>query len=201
LVIPNLLDLEEIESKLKGSVSSSLPEHFFFFAGKLEPNKAADHLLPILRAAEVRLPLVVAGTGTLAKSMREEASRSGMEVHWLGWREPDEVLRLMHRAEAVVFPSRWEEPLSRVLLEGLAVGAVLVAEPTGGTEDIVVDGESGLVGHNQTELAGALKRLASDEALGSRLRKGAIQRAREVFSKEAVLPRVEELYRQVSGER
>jgi glycosyltransferase involved in cell wall biosynthesis len=197
LVIPNLLDLEAIESKLQGSVPSSLPDRFFFFAGKLEPNKAADRLLPLLRTAGVKWPLVVAGTGTLGKSMRAEASRSGMEVHWLGWREPDEVLRLMHRAEAVVFPSRWEEPLSRVLLEGLAVGAVLVVEPTGGTEDIVVDGESGLVGRNLTELAEALKRLASDEALGTRLRAGATQRAREVFSKEAVLPRMEELYRRV----
>ncbi len=197
LVIPNLLDLADIEAKLSGSVSSNLPERFVFFAGKLELNKAADRLLPILRAAGVRLPLVIAGTGALAKSMREEASRSGMEVHWLGWREPDEILRLMHRAVAVVFPSRWEEPLSRVLLEGLAVGAVLVVEPTGGTEDIVVDGESGLIGRNLTELAEALRRVATEEALGRRLRRGAIQRAREVFSKEGVLPRVEELYRRV----
>ncbi len=197
VVIPNLLDLADIESRLAGSVPANLPERFAFFVGKLEPNKAPDRLLPILRAAGMRLPLVIAGSGTLESSIRDEASRSGMEVHWLGWRDPDEVLRLMRRAVAVVFPSRWEEPLSRVLLEGLAVGAVLVVEPTGGTDEIVLDGESGLVGRNVAELAEALARVSADEGLESRLREGAMRRAQEHFSAAAVLPRVEELYRRV----
>jgi glycosyltransferase involved in cell wall biosynthesis len=197
VVIPNLLDLADLESRLAGPVSANLPERFAFFAGKLELNKAPDRLLPILRASGIRLPLVIAGTGTLESSIRDEASRLGMEVHWLGWRDPDEVLRLMRRSVAVVFPSRWEEPLSRVLLEGLGVGAVMVVEPTGGTDEMVVDGESGLVGRNVTELAEALARVSTDEGLASRLREGAIQRAREHFSTEAVLPQVEKLYRRV----
>ena len=92
--------------------------------------------------------------------------------------------------------------MSRVLLEGLGVGAVLVVEPTGGTEEMVVDGESGLVGHSVAELAEALKRVDTEEGLGSRLRRGAVRRAREVFSTEVVVPRVEDLYRRViEGDR
>ena len=199
--VPNLLDLVDMEKKLEGPVPDDLPERFVLFVGKLEPNKAPDRLLPILREAALRLPLVVAGEGSLEKRLRADALRSGQEVRFLGWEAEDVVLRLMRRATAVLFPSRWEEPLSRVLLEGLGVGAVLVVEPTGGSEEIVVDGESGLTGRTVEELAEALKRTATEEELASRLRRGAARRAKEHFSEEVVLPRMEDLYARVIGEK
>jgi len=199
--VPNLLDLADMEKKLEGPVPADLPERFVLFVGKLEPNKAPDRLLPILHAAALKLPLVVAGSGGLEKRLRADVLRSGQEVRFLGWEAGDVILRLMRRATAVLFPSRWEEPLSRVLLEGLGVGAVLVVEPTGGTAEIVVDGESGLTGGTVEELAAALKRAATEDELASRLRRGAARRAREHFSEEVVLPRVEKIYARVLGEK
>jgi glycosyltransferase involved in cell wall biosynthesis len=155
-------------------------------------------LIPILEASGVRLPLVVAGSGSLAKKLREAASRFEGDVHFKGWVEADETLRLMSRATAVVFPSRWDEPLSRVLLEGLGAGAVLLVQPTGGSEDIVVHGESGLLGRSVEELGGALRRIVEENGLAVRLRQGALERAAEVFSKDVVLPRFEALYERVA---
>jgi glycosyltransferase involved in cell wall biosynthesis len=178
-----------------------LPGRFALFVGKLEPNKAPDRLLPILRAAGVSIPLVIAGEGSLGESLRREASRVEPQVLFAGWVEPDQALRMMHQAVAVLFPSRWEEPLSRVLLDGLGVGAVLIVEPTGGSEEMIVDGESGLVGRTVEELATALRRVATEDGLASNLRQGALRRAKEHFSKEVVLPRVENVYsRVVKGE-
>ncbi|MFQ5791389.1 MAG: glycosyltransferase family 4 protein [Acidobacteriota bacterium] len=199
VVIPNLLDLQDIKQKLSQELPSDLPQPFLLFVGKLEPNKAPDKLLAILRCAKVGLPLVLAGEGRLEKSLREEAARHRMDVRLLGWAEHDVVLRLMQRATAVIFPSRWQEPLSRVLLEALAVGAVLVVEPTGGSEDIVVDGETALVGRTVEEMAEALRRVVSTPALAQRLREGALHRAKERFSSQVVLPQVEALYRRVAA--
>jgi glycosyltransferase involved in cell wall biosynthesis len=202
VVIPNLLDLSEIESKLTGPLSLEVPERFALFVGKLELNKAPDRLLPILRAAGVRLPLLIAGEGSLDASLRKQASRAREEVRFVGWVEPDVTLRLMRRAAALVFPSRWDEPLSRVLLEGLGAGSVLVVEPTGGSEEIVVDGESGLLGRSVEELGAALRRVVMEAGLVEKLREGARRRAKEHFSKDVVIPRVEALYdRVVSGEK
>jgi glycosyltransferase involved in cell wall biosynthesis len=91
--------------------------------------------------------------------------------------------------------------LSRVLLEGLAVGGVLVAGRSGGNPEIVVDGESGLLGSSVEEMGIQLRRACHDQALAGRLREGARRRAVEVFSDRAVLPRVESLYREVVAGR
>lgn len=175
-----------------------VPERYVLFVGKLEPNKAPDRLLPILDAAAAELPLVIAGTGSLSESLRDEASRRARDVRFLGWVDDDEALALMQHASAVLFPSRWQEPLSRVLIDGLGVGAVMVVEPTGGSEDAVIDEESGLVGRSTRELGAALARVLTDEALAKRLRAGAKARARQRFSDSVVVPQLEAVYREVA---
>jgi glycosyltransferase involved in cell wall biosynthesis len=202
VVIPNLVDLNDLAGRKAAGPFPGLPERFALFVGKLEPNKAPDRLLPILRVASVNIPLVVAGEGSLAESLRREASRTGQEVHLPGWVKLDQVLGMMQQAAAVLFPSRWDEPLSRVLLEGLGVGAVLIVEPTGGSEEMIVDGESGLLGRTVDELGAGLRRVVTEDGLALRLRQGALRRAKEYFSKETVLPRVQDLYARVlAGEK
>jgi len=195
-VVPNFLDLEAIGESLAGP-SPLLPERFILFVGKLEPNKAPDRALSVLSQARLGLPFVIAGTGDLEGSLREEARKRGIDARFLGWVSEDTVLVLMKRATAVLFPSRWEEPLSRVLLEGLGAGAVLVVEPTGGSEEIVIDQESGLLARSVEEMAAALRRVLDEPEFAPRLRRGAARRAREGFSAEVVLPKLEEIYRQV----
>jgi glycosyltransferase involved in cell wall biosynthesis len=171
-----------------------IPDRYLLFAGKLEPGKAPDRLLPILEAARAEIPLLVAGSGSLEAGLRAR----GGGVRYLGWVDDERLLALIRHAECLLFPSRWQEPLARVLLDALACGAVIVAEPTGGTEEILVDGESGLLGRGVKELGRALRRVLDDPLLARKLREGARRRAREVFSEEVVLPRVEALYRSVS---
>jgi len=189
-VIPNFVVPLPEEPKRPTDV----PERYLLFVGKLEPGKAPDLLLPILGAARAEIPLVVAGSGGLEADLRAK----GGNVRYLGWVDEKRVLALIKHADCLLFPSRWQEPLSRVLLDALALGAVIVAEPTGGTEEIVVDGESGLLGRDVEELGRALRRVLDDPPLARRLRDGARRRADAVFSEEVVLPRLETLYRSVA---
>lgn len=191
-VIPNLLVALPEPPR-----PEDVPERYLLFVGKLEPGKAPDRLLPILEAAGCELPLLVAGAGGLEKELRAAFERR-RNVRFLGWVDEPRVLALTRHAACLLFPSRWEEPLSRTLLDGLAVGAVIVAEPTGGTEEILVDGESGLLGRTVPELGRALARVLDDPSLANQLRHGALARAQASFSADVVLPRIEELYRKVA---
>jgi glycogen synthase len=110
-----------------------------------------------------------------------------------GWAHRDDVLRTMARARVVVFPSLWPEPLSRVLLEALALGAPVAAMDTGGTREILT-GESGLLVADAAGLGEAVARLAGDNALRARVGEAARQRAR-AFAPEVLIPRYEAVYR------
>jgi glycosyltransferase involved in cell wall biosynthesis len=199
-VIPNLIDFTAIQESLSGPVPA-LPERFVLFVGKLETNKAPDRALSAVGKARVDVPLLIAGAGSMERSLREQARRLNVDARFLGWVSESMIHILMQRASAVVFPSRWEEPLSRVLLEGLGSGALLIVEPTGGSEEIVVDGESGLLARTEEDMAAAVRLTLDEKYLASRLRRGALERARERFSSDVVLPRLESLYEKVLAGR
>jgi glycosyltransferase involved in cell wall biosynthesis len=177
---------------------SDVPDRYVLFVGKLEPNKAPDRVLPILEAAKTDIPLVVAGSGSMTTELRRDAERLGRSVTFLGWIDEERTRALMQHADAVLFPSRWQEPLSRVLLDGLAAGAVLVVEPTGGSAELVVHEKSGVLGTSVDALGQELSRVLTDETFAARLRRGARAHAEAVFSEKVILPRVEALYRSVS---
>ncbi len=197
-VVPNFLPNFLIASDVELPRPDDVPDRYVLFVGKLEPNKAPDRLLTILEEARADVPLVIAGAGSLSAELQEKAKSLRYDVRFLGWVSEERALQLMQHAAAVLFPSRWQEPLSRVLIDGLGVGAVLIVEPTGGSEDAVVHEESGLLGRNTRELARALARVLSDDALSERLRRGARTRARDRFSEAVVLPQIETVYRKAA---
>jgi glycogen(starch) synthase len=194
--IPNVVDAGEIVRLAEGPPEVPLPERFLLFVGKLEDNKGARLLVPAVAAAKTGLPLVVLGEGSLAHEVKMDATAAGVPLVLRGWAYRDDVLRAMARATVLVFPSLWPEPLSRVLLEALALGTPVAAMETGGTREILVDGESGLLVRDPAGLAEAVARLAADEPLRARLSAGARERAR-AFSPPALVPRYEAVYRRL----
>ena len=196
-VISNVVDPEEVREIASEGPSFPLPEQFLLFVGKLEENKGARALVPAVAASRTGLPLVVLGEGSLSHALKFEAASAGVPVILRGWAHREDVLRAMARATAIVFPSLWPEPLSRVLLEALALGTPVAAMATGGTREILVDGESGLVVSDAAGLGGAVARLVGDRALRSRIVEGARERSR-AFAPETLVPRYEAVYRRLA---
>lgn len=196
-VLPNIVDPVEAHAIAAEPATLALPERFLLFVGKLEDNKGARLLVPAVAEARSDLPLVVLGEGSLHHALNFEAAARGVNVLMRGWTHREDVLRALRRASALVFPSLWPEPLSRVLLEALVLGTPVVAMDTGGTREILVDGESGLIVPDAAALGATLGRLVHDEALQARLRAGALERAR-AFAPERLVPRYEAVYRRLS---
>jgi glycosyltransferase involved in cell wall biosynthesis len=198
VVVPNLVDLASVERDAAGTwpVNDISPDaQFLLFAGKLERNKGG-HLLPtVVARSGVKLPVVVAGDGSLEEYLRARAQAQGLDFHFVSWIENESIIRLMRAARVLVFPSAWQEPLSRVLLEGCAAGAAIAALDTGGTSDIITHLESGWLARDLGELAAGMAALATNDGLNRQVRSGARKKASEAFASEGVSVRVEAVYR------
>lgn len=200
-VLPNLVDLEEVDRIITEGPALPFSGPFLLFVGKVEANKGVYELLAALRQvagevpAEERLPLVVAGDGSLSAWVESELAALGWPAHLLRWAEHDAVLRLLARCELLLFPSRWEEPLSRVLLEACACGTPILAMATGGTPEILADGRNGaLVPPEVGAFARRLRELLADPAGRRRLGEEARRTAEERFAAPVVAEQVERLY-------
>ena len=101
----------------------------------------------------------------------------------------------------LLFPSRGPESLSRVLIEASALGIPIAAMNTGGTPDIVVDERTGLLSRDFAELADDVRRLRDDATLRQRLGDAARAHAETRFDVSVVMPRVEQLYRDLLRRR
>ena len=195
-VIPNVVDSVEARATAVAPPSFALPGRFLLYVGKIEENKGARLLVTAVAAARTGLPLVVLGEGTLSQVMKFDAASAGVPLVIRGWAEREDVLRCLARATALVFPSLWPEPLSRVLLEALALGTPVAAMATGGTAELLGPEGAGLLVGDASGLADAVARLAGDEALRERTRAAARARA-EAFSPTALIPRYEAAYQRL----
>ncbi|HET9494996.1 MAG TPA: glycosyltransferase family 4 protein [Chloroflexia bacterium] len=198
VVVPNLVDLASVERDASGPwpLNDISPEEpFLLFAGKLEHNKGVNLLPTLVARSGANLPLVVAGDGGLEGSLRERARAQGLDFRFVSWIENESIIRLMRAARVLVFPSAWQEPLSRVLLEGCAAGAAVAALDTGGTSDILTHMESGWLARDLDDLAQGVAALAADDDLNTRVRQGARAKAEESFASDGVAAQVELIYR------
>jgi glycosyltransferase involved in cell wall biosynthesis len=138
----------------------------------------------------------VLGEGSLAHALKLQAASAGVPLLLRGWTPREDVLRVMARATAVVFPSLWPEPLSRVILEALALGVPVAAIATGGTREILEHGQSGLLADDVAGLGAAVAELVSDAGLRRRIADGALGRSR-AFAPETLVGRYEAVYRRL----
>jgi len=154
-----------------------------------------------VRAASLPWPLAVVGDGRLRGSLEASAGAAGVDLRVQGWLPRDQVLGWMRHTALLVFPSHGPESLSRVLLEAAALGVPIAAMNTGGTKDIVMHEQTGLLSDSAQGLARDVARLSSDQALAARMGEAARQHVERTFDAPAVIARVEQVYRDVVARR
>jgi glycosyltransferase involved in cell wall biosynthesis len=134
------------------------------FAGRMVREKGVDVL--IRAARDVDAEFVICGDGRLLEAMRRLARRNGVQerISFTGWLDSERLAREFAEASVVVVPSLWPEPFGLVGIEGLAAGRPVIASATGGVEDWLDDGISGLCVKpgDAGELAAALNLLLAD---------------------------------------
>jgi glycosyltransferase involved in cell wall biosynthesis len=172
------------------------------YAGRLAPGKGIEIAIQALKIlvfdqgySRIRLSLAGSSFTQFEIDLRRLVDQSGLAdyVSFLGWVEPEEMPTLLHKFDVLLLPSVWQEPLSRILLEGMISGLAVVATNTGGTPEVLVDGENGLLcePNNPEDLAQKIALLADDPALRVRLAQGGRRTVIEKFTLSRMLDEIE----------
>jgi glycosyltransferase involved in cell wall biosynthesis len=152
-------------------------EPLVLFVGRIIEAKGVADLVGALERVLPRHPgwrAAIIGTSATRRSPRPSAFESalaercaglGAAVRRLGQLPNEAVLAQFAQAAIVVVPSRWEEPLARTAIEGLAHGCAVLAYATGGLPE-VLRGRGLLIERpDAAALALALERVIADDAL------------------------------------
>ncbi len=93
----------------------------------------------------------------------------------------------------LVFPSIWEEPLARMMQEGMSAGLTVVGTLTGGSGELLVEGETGLTfdKENSVQLSERLLELQANPELRQRLADNGRAEILKRFSMESMMDKME----------
>jgi glycosyltransferase involved in cell wall biosynthesis len=121
-------------------------------------------------------------------------------VEWRG--EAPDVATVWERADIAILLSE-REGMPRALIEAAAYGVPMIATNVPGCRSVVQDGVNGLLVpcNNPAVAAEAILRLARDVDLRERMGQMARELFEKRFSKDAVVPRILEIYSSLAGNR
>ena len=172
------------------------------YAGRLSPDKGIDTAIKAMAKLvfgrgqrDIRLSLAGSGSTDYEHYLRDLVNKEKLTdyVSLLGWAPPGDMPELLRKFDVLVVPSIWPEPFARAVLEGMISGLVVVATPTGGTTEVLIDGENGLLFAmgDAEDLAQKIICLAADPKLRRRLALAGQQTVAERFTKTKMMDEIE----------
>ena len=171
-VMPPGLQLVEVPGQASARKALGLEADGIYcaFIGRITQIKRPDRFLDVVAEAKSRgidLHFIVAGAGELLAYCQDRAITENLPITFLGWREDIEVV--LAAADFVLLTSDNEgTPLS--LIQAGMVGIPVVATNVGSTNEIVVNGETGLLTNlSVNQLADAVAKVATDSALRAKM--------------------------------
>lgn len=176
------------------------------FIGRIHPNKGLHNLLRWIASAKKAgydIRLIVRGTYSsdapeyenLINSIVEEEGL-GEVVRFEGFVEG--IQRIYAEIDAVCAVAEAPEPLARTILEPLALGIPVIATPTGGTTEMVLDGETGFLVTDSTSFISAVQTIRDDGPKIDQMIAAGRKHVAENFSLAKLHKEIETLYRQLA---
>lgn len=136
-------------------------EDYVLYFGRLSKEKGVETLIKVCKKLP-EVKFVFAGTGSLKKSL------NGLKnVNYVGFKNGEELQRLISNALFTVYPSEWYENCPLSVIESQALGTPVVASNLGGTKELINNKENGILfeGMNKEDLEDSIKMLWNDRKL------------------------------------
>lgn len=172
-------------------------EDYFAFVGRISPEKRCDRAIEIAIACNV--PLRIAAKVDATETRYFETAIEPLLDHplitFVGEIGDAEKNDFVGNAKALLMPIDWPEPFGLVMIEALACGTPVVAYGHGAVPEIVEDGVTGFIVHDQ---AGAIAAARRVDGLDRRACRDAFERR---FAAPVMARNYLELYRALARAR
>jgi glycosyltransferase involved in cell wall biosynthesis len=170
-------------------------DDFALFLGRFCPEKGPHLALDAAHSAGI--PLVLAGAcvepgdrGYFEQEVIPRMTDGDRVIGRVGGLAKRDLLAA---ARCLVFPIRWEEPFGLVMIEAMVTGTPVVALRAGSVDEIVVDGKTGYVCNEPSDLGAALEAVGDIEPDACRAH------VQEFFGIERMVAGYEEVYASVAA--
>lgn len=152
-IIPNGINLEDFDviskDETRDKIGINKSDDVILFVGTLKSVKGIRYLLEainIIKNNGLSPTLLIVGEGDERKYLEKISVNFGIvnNVKFVGGKCNKEVFEYMAAADMLILPSI-SEGLPIVILEAMASGLPVVATKVGGIQDIINDGENGIL--------------------------------------------------------
>lgn len=170
------------------------------YLGRLEYEKGvhdAIAALPRIRRTHPGTTLTIAGTGTQQAWLVEQTRKHKVlrATSFVGHLNHDDLVDLLHAADAAVLPSHYE-PFGIVALEAAATGTPLVTSNVGGLGEAVINGQTGMsyAPRDIVGLAAAVRNVLEDPQAAQKMAVAARERLTSDFAWNTVAEETAQVY-------
>jgi glycosyltransferase involved in cell wall biosynthesis len=137
------------------------PGDYFAFVGRISPEKRCDRAIEIALACDT--PLRIAAKVDNADKEYFEAVIEPLLDHplvtFVGEIGDSDKDAFIGRAKAFLMPIDWPEPFGLVMIESLACGTPVIAYGHGSVPEVLEDGRTGFIVHDQQQAIAAARRI------------------------------------------
>jgi glycosyltransferase involved in cell wall biosynthesis len=177
---------------LVGRITPWKGQHIFLQAAQILQQKNVIAQFHIIGA-----PLF--GEEAYETQIREQARVLGESVEFLGFR--DDMQTVLGQLDVLVHASTLPEPFGQVVTEGMAVGLPIIASRGGGVQEIIREGDTGILTPmgDATALAVAMQDLLQNPQYAHTLGSNAYRDVRERFTATQTAEQLQQLYRSLLG--
>jgi glycosyltransferase involved in cell wall biosynthesis len=135
-------------------------ENWFLFFNRISNFKGTDIAIRIAKNLGIKLKIAghdgyFASDPGFVEMIKQECD--GEQIEYLGEQSFEEKTDLLSRAKALLFPFRWLESFSLIIVESLLSGCPVICTSLGGPREIVQNGISGYLCRSIDEFESAVK--------------------------------------------
>ena len=173
--------------------ADSLPQGKLLYVGQVSHHKGvhlAVEAVGLVKKRNPELPVHLTIAGRCASESYEQelldlVAKYYLEeaVSFLGFVDRKDLPELYRQHAVLLFPSVWEEPMGISILEAMASGLVVISSGTGGSAELFVDGESGLLfkSEDAQDLSEKLEMLLVNTQRATDMRLKGLERCRQQY--------------------
>jgi glycosyltransferase involved in cell wall biosynthesis len=199
VIFPGLKNLDfQNKVSARNQLDLELDKIYIVFMGRLTQIKRPDRLIEIarhLKAKHPKIELLIAGAGDKFAKVQEIAIRESLPMILLGWRH--DIGKILSACDVVILCSD-NEGIPLTLIQASQAGLPIISTDVGSVNDIVIDGETGLLTEANTQsLIHAVDELTSDPVKMEQFGRAGKLRSESLFSLSGMIQAHEKLYSQV----